>query len=104
MIVHTLIYSFSADMTDGHREEFFAQVSDIMVEQGHADRVEHRPHLPLPADEHAPVFVAGSVLQVVFPDLDALAATSALPAMRDFIGSWQARYPYKVVWANHEPF
>jgi hypothetical protein len=103
MIIHTLVYSFPPAMPEQDREQFFREVKSIMLNPGHAQQVEYRPHLALAADDHAPVFVASAVAQISFPDLDALAATSALPAMREFMGRWQKRYPYKVVWVNHEP-
>lgn len=103
MIIHTLVYSFPAEMTDNDRDEFFHEVASIMLNRGHAQKVEYRPHLRLPADDHAPVFIASDISQVTFPDLDALAATSALPAMHEFMAKWQQRYPYQVVWVNHEP-
>ena len=103
MIIHTLVYSFPPAMPEQDREQFFREVKTIMLDSGLAQKVEHRPHLALPADEHAPVFVASVAMQVSFPDLDALAAASALPAMGEFMGRWQKRFPYKVVWVNHEP-
>jgi hypothetical protein len=42
------------------------------------------------------------VAQFDFADLGALAAASALPALREFVGRWQARFPYQFVWANYE--
>jgi hypothetical protein len=104
VIIHTLIYSFSPAMTAADHEEFFREVAGIMLGEGQAVTVEHRIHLPLPTDEHAPVFSATAVAQVTFPNLEALAETSALPSMRTFVGHWQTRFPYRVVWANHEPF
>ena len=77
MITHTLIYSFPPAMTEQDRKQF--------------------------SDEHAPVFAATDVAQIAFADLDAVAAASALPALRDLIARWQARFSYKLVWANHEP-
>ena len=32
-----------------------------------------------------------------------LAAAASLPELETFIGHWQLRYPYKVVWVNHAP-
>jgi hypothetical protein len=26
-----------------------------------------------------------------------------MPGIGEFIGRWQARHPYKAIWANHEP-
>ena len=101
MTIHTLVFSLSPDMTVQDREKFFAEMGSVMLNGG-AQKFEHRPHLPLPADAHAPVFVASAVAQVSFADLDAVAAAFALPALREFMGRWQERFPYKVVWVNHE--
>jgi hypothetical protein len=103
MITHTLIYSFPPAMTEQDRKQFFDEVGAIMLGEGNAGRFEHRPHLALPSDEYAPVFAATDLAHITFADLDAVAAASALPALHDLIARWQARFPYKVVWANHEP-
>jgi hypothetical protein len=103
MITHTLIYSFPPGLTDQDRRQFFDEIGAMMLGAGNASKFEHRPHLRLPADEQAPVFAATDVAQFDFADLDAVAAASALPALHEFIGRWQARFPYKLVWANHEP-
>jgi hypothetical protein len=102
MTIHTLVLSLSPDMTVQDREKFFAEMESVMLNGG-ARKFEHRPHLPLPADDHAPVFKATDVVQISFADLDAVAAAFALPALREFMGTWQGRFPYKVVWVNHEP-
>ena len=95
MITHTLIYSFPPAMTDQDRGQFFDELGAIMLGAGQA-------HLSLPANEHAPVFAATDIAQIDFADLDAVAAASALPALYELIGTWQARFPYKLVWANHQ--
>jgi hypothetical protein len=103
MITHTLIYSFPAAMGEQDREQFFDEIEALMRGDGHAIKFEHQPHLSLAADEYAPVFAATDVAEIVFADLDAVAAASALPALQEFVGRWQARFPYKLVWANYEP-
>ena len=103
MITHTLLYSFPTAMSQSDRNQFFREVGRIMLGTAHAATFERWPHLPLPADAHAPVFAATDVLQVGFPHLDTLAAASALPAMHQFMARWQERFPYQVVWVNHEP-
>jgi hypothetical protein len=103
MIIHTLLYSFPAAMSQSERDRFFAEVGSIMLGTANATTFEHWPHLPLPADAHAPVFAATDVVQIGFPDLDTLAAASALPDMHQFMARWQERFPYQVVWVNHQP-
>ncbi|MGH3260457.1 MAG: hypothetical protein ACRDNS_00535, partial [Trebonia sp.] len=56
-----------------------------------------------PGDDHSPVFAASAIVQIGYADLDALNASFTTPGLEEFIQRWQARYPYKPVWANHEP-
>jgi hypothetical protein len=103
MIIHTLVFSFPHAMTQADRDQFFSEIAAVMVDEAHASKFEHRPHLPLPADAHAPVFAATDLAQIAFADLNAVGAAFALPALHEFMGRWQGRFPYKVVWANTEP-
>lgn len=99
----TAIFSFPAAMTKQDREQFFSEIGPMFIEHGKADRFERQPHQPTPADEYAPVFAADDIARASFPDLDTVAAALASPAHDEFVGRWQSRFPYKVVWANHEP-
>jgi hypothetical protein len=101
MITHTLIYSFPPAMTEQDRKQYFEEARAMMLGEGKASKFQHWAHQPLPGDR-APVFTATDVAQVDFADLDALAAALALPALREFINRWQARFPFKVVFANYE--
>jgi hypothetical protein len=103
MITHTLVFSFPVEMPAEARHQFFSEIGQIMVDLGGAAEFVHHAHLPAAENEHAPVFVASAIAQVQFSDLDQLAAASALPELETFIGRWQSRYPYKVVWVNHAP-
>jgi hypothetical protein len=103
MIIHTLIYSFPDTMTDQDREQFFRELETMMLGEGGATKFTYRSHLPLPNDAHAPVFAATDIAQLGFDSLHAIEEASALPALREFMVRWQARFPYNVVWANHEP-
>lgn len=103
MITHTLIYSFPPAMTEQDRKQYFDEVSAIILGEGKASKFRHWAHQPLPGGDHAPVFTATDVAQFDFADLDAVAAASGLSALREFISRWQARFPFKVVFANHEP-
>ena len=102
MITHTLIYSFPPEMTEQDRKQFFDEIGAMMLGEGKASRFQRWEHQPLPGGDHAPVFTATDEAQFDFADLDALAAASALPALREFMGRWQARFPYQLVWANRE--
>jgi hypothetical protein len=103
MIMHTMIYSFPPAMTEPDRKQFFDEIGAMMLGEGKASKFQHWTHRPLPGGDHAPLFTATDLAQFDFADLDALAAASALPALREFISRWQARFPYQLVWANHEP-
>jgi hypothetical protein len=103
MITHTLVFSFPGEMSAEERDDFFSEIRQLLVERGGAAKFDHHAHLPAAEDEHAPVFVASAIAQVQFSDLDQLETASALPELESFIGRWQSRYPYKVVWANHAP-
>ena len=46
---------------------------------------------------------ASAIVENGYADLDALNAAFAAPGLGEFIQRWQSRYPYKPVWANHEP-
>jgi hypothetical protein len=61
-----------------------------------------RRHIRVPGDD-APVFVASAIVQPGLADLDALNAAFTVGGLEEFIGRWQSRFPYQVVWANHEP-
>ena len=102
MITHTLIYSFPPAMTEQDRQQFFNEVGAMLLGEGKASTFRQWAHRPLPGGDHAPVFTATDVAQFDFADLDTLAAASALPALREFVGRWQARFPYQLVWASHE--
>jgi hypothetical protein len=104
MITHTLVFSFPVEMTAEDRDQFFTEISHLMVDRGGATSFEHRAHQPAAGDEHAPVFVASAIAQVQFSELNQVGAASALPDLQSFIGRWQSRYPYKAVWVNHAPF
>ncbi len=63
MTIHTLVFSLSPDMTVQDRQKFFAEMGSVMLNGG-GQKSEHRPHLPLPADDHAPVFKATDVVLI----------------------------------------
>jgi hypothetical protein len=103
MITHTMIFSFPPAMTEQDRKQFFDEIGAMMLGEGKAITFQHRAHQPLPGGDHAPVFTATDVALFDFADLEALAAASALPALNEFRVWWQERFPYRVVWANHDP-
>jgi hypothetical protein len=102
MIIHTLIYSFPAEMPEQDCAQFFNELESLSQGDGGATNFSYQRHLATPNDEYAPVFAATDVAQIGFADLDAVQKMSALPALADFIARWQKRFPYRLVWANHE--
>jgi hypothetical protein len=57
----------------------------------------------VPADDHSPVFAATAVVQFGLADIAALNAAFVARDWRELIQRWQSRFPYRVVWVNHEP-
>jgi hypothetical protein len=104
MLNHTMIVSFTDPIPDAELDRFLKDMEQLVLDSGHIQTVAARPAIHVPADDHSPVFAATAILQFGLADLDALNASFATPGLEDFIQRWQARYPYQVVWANHEPF
>lgn len=103
MISHTMITSFTEAVPDTEIDQFLKEMEQLMRDSGLVQTFSGRRHIRVPADERSPVFAASAIVQVGFADLDALSDSFAAPGMEEFIGRWQSRYPYKVVWANHDP-
>jgi hypothetical protein len=78
-------------------------MEQLLQDSGLIQTFAARRHLRVPADDRSPVFTATAIVQLGLADLDALNASFTTPGLEEFIGRWQARYPYQVVWANHEP-
>jgi hypothetical protein len=104
MIIHTLVFSFGDGRNEAEQDEFLSTMTEISLKSGLCTRVETRKHLPLPTDAHAPVFVASAVAQLFCPSLEEIGELSVSDALVSFIRGEQQRSPYKVVWANTEPF
>jgi hypothetical protein len=103
MISHTMIVSFDSPIPDADLDQYLKDIEELMMSSGYVHTFAARRHLPVPADDHGPVFTATAIVQLGVADTEALNAVFALPGVAQLIGRWQARYPYKVVWANHEP-
>lgn len=103
MIQHTMIVSFAGPVPDTDLDQFLADIEQVTRASGRIQTSAAARHIRVPADDHSPVFVATAIVQFGLADLDALNAAFAAPGVEELIGRWQARYPYKVVWANHEP-
>jgi hypothetical protein len=104
MIVHTLVFSFGDGRSEAEQDEFTAAIRDISLKSGLCTRVEIRRHKAVASDAHAPVFVSSAVAQLLCPSLEAVEELSGSAALVSFIRSEQQRSPYRVVWANTDPF
>lgn len=102
MLQHTMIVSFTAPIPDTELDRYLEEIKKVLVDSGHVRTFAARRHIRVPADEHSPVFAATAIVQLGFADLDALNASFAAPGVGELIRRWQSRYPYQVVWANHE--
>ncbi|MBC2876907.1 MULTISPECIES: hypothetical protein [Streptomyces] len=102
MIIHTLVFSFSDSMPEAERNQFFAEMDDVILKSGLAEKIDHKPHLRLPDDDYAPVFVSSAIAEISVQDLPTLQKLTVWPQLNEFREKWQAKYPYKVIWTNHE--
>ena len=103
MITHTMLVSFTDPIPDVDLDQFLAEVEKVMQDSGTIQSFAARRHIRVPADDHSPVFTSTAIVQLGLADVDALNASLAAPGAGELIQRWQARYPYQVVWANHEP-
>ncbi|MCC3771555.1 hypothetical protein [Streptomyces sp. UNOC14_S4] len=102
MIIHTLVFSFSDSMPEAERKQFFSEMSQVILGSGLAEKIDHKPHLRLPDDAYAPVFVSSAIAEISCADLPTLQKLTGYPKLGEFRDKWQAKYPYKVIWTNHE--
>ncbi|HEX3962074.1 MAG TPA: hypothetical protein VHZ03_36510 [Trebonia sp.] len=103
MISHTMIVSFTNPIPDAGLDQFLSDIEHVMRDSGHIQTFVARRRVRVPADDHSPVFAATAIAQIGLADLDALNASFTAPGLEEVIAQWESRYPYKVVWANHEP-
>lgn len=103
MIQHTMIVSFTDPLPDAELDQFLKDIEQLMWDSGTIRTFAARRHIRVPADDHSPVFAATAVVQFGFADLDALNASFAAPGAEELIRRWKSRFPYQVVWVNHEP-
>ncbi|MFE0171393.1 hypothetical protein ACFWZ2_03685 [Streptomyces sp. NPDC059002] len=102
MIIHTLVFSFSDEMPDAERDQFFVEMTEVILGSGLAEKIDHKPHFRLPDDDYAPVFVSSAIAEISCKDLPTLQKLTGYPELGKFRDKWQAKYPYKVIWVNHE--
>jgi aromatase len=102
MIVHTLIYRFSAGTADEDIHGFFDGLRDLATGSGLVTAFDCKPHLLLPADERSTGMTGTHIAQFSCADLPALRAFSELPAVHEFITKWRGTLRYEAAYANHE--
>ena len=103
MINHTMIVSFDQPLPDTELGQYLMDIERVMLDSGFVQSVVTRRHIPVPGEEAIPTLVATAIVQFAVADTDALAKAFTAPGIHEIIDHWQARHPYKVGWANHEP-
>ena len=103
MINHTMLVSFEQPLPDAELDQFLADIEQAMLDTGLAHSVVSRRHLPIPGEEAIPALIATAIVRFTLADTEALAKAFGAPGVHEIIDRWQARHPYRVAWANHEP-
>jgi aromatase len=102
MIVHTLIYRFPPGTGEDKVRSFFAGLRDITTESDLVSAFGWKPHVLLPADEHAKGMTATHIAQFSCADVASLRKFSETPAVHQFIAKWRKELDYEAAYANHE--
>jgi hypothetical protein len=103
MINHTMIVSFDQPLPDGELDQYLTDIERVLLDTGLVESAVSRRLIPVPGEEAIPALIATAIVQIAVADADALAKAFAAPGIGEVIDRWQARYPYKVGWANHKP-
>jgi hypothetical protein len=103
MINHTMLVSFVNPLPDAELNQYLADIERVLRETGVVESFATARHIPVPGEEDIPAMIATAIVQITVADSDALAKAFAAPGIEEVIHHWQARHPYKVGWANHEP-
>ncbi|QKG23653.1 hypothetical protein [Actinomadura verrucosospora] len=98
-----MIVSFDETLPDAELDQYLADIERVMLETGVVQSATSRRHIPIPGEEAIPALIASAIVQITVADIDALAKGFSAPGLHEVIDRWQARHPYKVAWANHEP-
>ncbi|MEW2447957.1 hypothetical protein AB0896_10405 [Streptomyces parvulus] len=102
MIQHTMIVSFDETPADTELDQYLTDIERVMLDSGLVQSFAARRHLPVPGEEAIPAMIGTAVVRFTVADMESLARAFTVPALHDVIAHWQARYPYKVAWTNHE--
>lgn len=103
MINHTMIVSFVQPVPDADLDQYLADIERALLATGVVESFAAARHIPVPGEEAIPALIATAIVQIAVADREALAKAFAAPGIEEVIEHWQARHPYKVGWANHEP-
>ncbi|MBP0461682.1 hypothetical protein [Streptomyces montanisoli] len=103
MINHTMIVSFDQTPPEADLDQYLTDIERAMLDSGLVRSVTARRHIAVPGEEAIPALIATVIVQVAVDGTESLAKAFSAPALHEVIGRWQARHPYKVAWANHEP-
>ncbi|AGL20465.1 hypothetical protein [Actinoplanes sp. N902-109] len=102
MINHTMLVAFAGPIPDADLDQFLGEIEDVLRKTGVVEQVSAQRHIPVPGEEEIPAMIATAVLSVGVTDRDALGVLFTAPGAEEIIHRWQARYPYRVAWVNHE--
>lgn len=75
MIHHTMIVAFDSPIPESELDRYLKEFEDLVMDSGLVESFAARHHIRVAGDDHAPVAIAGAVLQLRLADLDALNAT-----------------------------
>ncbi|MFJ8826618.1 hypothetical protein ACIREE_33215 [Streptomyces sp. NPDC102467] len=103
MIHHTMMVAFDHALPTAELDQYLADIERVMLDSGLVQSFVARRHLSTPGEEAIPALIATVIVQFAVADIDALTKAFSAPGLHDVIERWQARHPYKVAWANHEP-
>lgn len=103
MINHTMIVSFDQVLPVDELDRYLSDIEQVMLESGLVQSAVTRRHIPIAGEEAIPALIGTAIVQFAVTDAETLAKAFAAPGVHEVIDRWQARYPYRVAWANHEP-
>lgn len=102
MIIHTMLVSFTNPIPDEDLDRYISDIKAAMDTTGVVKTFSAQRHIAVPGEEAIPAFIATLVLEFGVETEADLATLFAAPGAGEVIHTWQARYPYKVAWVNHE--
>ncbi|MFG1607447.1 hypothetical protein [Actinoplanes sp. NPDC049265] len=103
MLEHTMIVAFEEPLPDAELDQYLADIEKVMLDSGTVRSFVARRHIAVPGEEDIPALVATAIVRFTVADREALARAFTVPGLHELIGRWQARHPYRVGYANHEP-